>query len=363
MPPARGAPPGSAAWLSFVDPARGMELVRDGACDGRDPARRRAGSDGFGYDPLFLVPAVGRTMAELPLDEKNRLSHRAAAFRALAAGWPPALRATSLAAEDQVEDQRQAAQQRPPRPPAPAARGCAGAASLRGTAGLPPRCAPAPRGLLVVVVPSVPRIGRAQCLCVGRRRAGRLLHGALTLTPTRRFANEVRTSFAAPRSGRWVRNRGSARRCPPGSGLGPASGCPARRPRTSRGDEGDRQQQDGDEGAGHGSRFVIGPPGRVGLEGARTVLDSGAPAAGIAGDEPERSTPGSTAASRRPSHGRRLRGRPPRGRGEDGGQAPPAGNPGCADTADGSRLPDRRVRSQKFDRARPSAPSPTTRRS
>ena len=55
------------------------------------PARARSstrprGSDGFGYDPLFLVPALGRTMAELPLDEKNRLSHRAAAFRALALG-------------------------------------------------------------------------------------------------------------------------------------------------------------------------------------------------------------------------------------------------------------------------------------
>jgi inosine/xanthosine triphosphate pyrophosphatase family protein len=33
---------------------------------------------------LFFVPRVGRTMAELPLKEKNRLSHRAAAFRALA---------------------------------------------------------------------------------------------------------------------------------------------------------------------------------------------------------------------------------------------------------------------------------------
>ncbi len=68
----------------FVDPARGIELVRDGACEGEILDGPR-GTDGFGYDPLFLVPAAGRTMAELPLDEKNRLSHRAAAFRALAA--------------------------------------------------------------------------------------------------------------------------------------------------------------------------------------------------------------------------------------------------------------------------------------
>jgi len=68
----------------FVDPARGLEIVRDGSCTGEILAVPR-GTDGFGYDPLFLVPAVSRTMAELPLDEKNRLSHRAAAFRALGA--------------------------------------------------------------------------------------------------------------------------------------------------------------------------------------------------------------------------------------------------------------------------------------
>jgi len=67
----------------FVDPARGLEIVREGACEGVVLEAKR-GEDGFGYDPLFFVPTVGRTMAELPLEEKNRLSHRAAAFRALA---------------------------------------------------------------------------------------------------------------------------------------------------------------------------------------------------------------------------------------------------------------------------------------
>jgi len=67
----------------FVDLARALELVRDGSCEGEILEAPR-GDDGFGYDPLFLVPTVGRTMAELPLGEKNRLSHRAAAFRALA---------------------------------------------------------------------------------------------------------------------------------------------------------------------------------------------------------------------------------------------------------------------------------------
>ena len=68
---------------TFVDPASGVELVRSGDCQGEILEQPR-GDLGFGYDPLFLVPALGRTMAELPLDEKNRLSHRAAAFRALA---------------------------------------------------------------------------------------------------------------------------------------------------------------------------------------------------------------------------------------------------------------------------------------
>jgi XTP/dITP diphosphohydrolase len=68
---------------AFVDPGADAELTCSGACDGEILEQPR-GDLGFGYDPLFLVPALGRTMAELPLDEKNRLSHRAAAFRALA---------------------------------------------------------------------------------------------------------------------------------------------------------------------------------------------------------------------------------------------------------------------------------------
>ena len=40
------------------------------------------GSGGFGYDPIFFMPELGRTMAELDMDEKNRLSHRARAVMA-----------------------------------------------------------------------------------------------------------------------------------------------------------------------------------------------------------------------------------------------------------------------------------------
>jgi XTP/dITP diphosphohydrolase len=50
-------------------------LVAEGAWHG-EIARAPRGANGFGYDPLFLVPGRGATAAELPPEEKNRLSHR-----------------------------------------------------------------------------------------------------------------------------------------------------------------------------------------------------------------------------------------------------------------------------------------------
>ena len=45
--------------------------------------REPRGTAGFGYDPLFLLPEFGQTMAELGLEIKNRISHRAVALRRL----------------------------------------------------------------------------------------------------------------------------------------------------------------------------------------------------------------------------------------------------------------------------------------
>lgn len=50
-----------------------------GTCEGVIAEAPR-GTQGFGYDPLFYVPFHGMTMAEMPLEMKNQLSHRSAAF-------------------------------------------------------------------------------------------------------------------------------------------------------------------------------------------------------------------------------------------------------------------------------------------
>jgi XTP/dITP diphosphohydrolase len=52
----------------------GVQLV-DGVFEGRI-AHERRGTSGFGYDPIFLLPERGVTTAELPPEEKNRISHR-----------------------------------------------------------------------------------------------------------------------------------------------------------------------------------------------------------------------------------------------------------------------------------------------
>lgn len=59
------------------------ERVFEGACSGRI-AETPAGRGGFGFDPIVLIPSLGRTMAQLTEAEKNRMSHRGRAARKLA---------------------------------------------------------------------------------------------------------------------------------------------------------------------------------------------------------------------------------------------------------------------------------------
>ena len=61
--------------------AAGEVQFTEGVCEGQIIPDER-GQNGFGYDPIFLLSELGRTMAELTRDEKNRLSHRARAVLA-----------------------------------------------------------------------------------------------------------------------------------------------------------------------------------------------------------------------------------------------------------------------------------------
>ncbi len=58
----------------------GEVIFATGVCEGEIIPEER-GQGGFGYDPLFWLPELGKTMAELSLDEKNRLSHRGRALQ------------------------------------------------------------------------------------------------------------------------------------------------------------------------------------------------------------------------------------------------------------------------------------------
>ena len=67
--------------LALASPEGEVQVV-PGECPGTI-LRAPRGDGGFGYDPVFLVPGLGRTMAELSLEEKGRVSHRARALDAL----------------------------------------------------------------------------------------------------------------------------------------------------------------------------------------------------------------------------------------------------------------------------------------
>ena len=67
--------------VALFDPQSGLQFS-EGICPGEIIPSER-GTHGFGYDPIFLVHPLNRTMAELTTPEKNRLSHRALAIQGL----------------------------------------------------------------------------------------------------------------------------------------------------------------------------------------------------------------------------------------------------------------------------------------
>ena len=67
------------ATVAIALPSGEVKLAT-GQCEGEIIQNER-GSNGFGYDPIFLIPELGHTLAELDMNEKNRLSHRARAIQ------------------------------------------------------------------------------------------------------------------------------------------------------------------------------------------------------------------------------------------------------------------------------------------
>ncbi len=65
--------------MAMVSPD-GREAIAEGSCKGRIGFKEK-GKKGFGYDPLFVLPGKRKTMAELSIEEKNRVSHRGKALR------------------------------------------------------------------------------------------------------------------------------------------------------------------------------------------------------------------------------------------------------------------------------------------
>jgi XTP/dITP diphosphohydrolase len=76
--------------ISLAEPSGYLRSV-DGTIEGVIADAPR-GKNGFGYDPIFLVPALGQTTAEISAEQKNQISHRGRAARlarTLLEHWPP----------------------------------------------------------------------------------------------------------------------------------------------------------------------------------------------------------------------------------------------------------------------------------
>ena len=82
----QGAPRRTARFRSVLAWVDGDEIILgSGACEGVILESQR-GAGGFGYDPLFFAPELGKTFAEATLEEKGQVSHRARAAAELRVG-------------------------------------------------------------------------------------------------------------------------------------------------------------------------------------------------------------------------------------------------------------------------------------
>ena len=85
--------------MALVDPfGEEAPFLTEGTCEG-SIARSTRGLGGFGYDPIFVVEELARTLAELGEEEKNEVSHRGKAMRAMRGVIEALVRTRKLEAE------------------------------------------------------------------------------------------------------------------------------------------------------------------------------------------------------------------------------------------------------------------------
>ena len=68
--------------MTLLNPSGEVAFSYTGVCEGSIVDKQR-GVNGFGYDPIFLVKGTEKTMAELSEEEKNEISHRGRALKAV----------------------------------------------------------------------------------------------------------------------------------------------------------------------------------------------------------------------------------------------------------------------------------------
>jgi len=66
--------------IVYIDPDGGVHCF-EGVVEGSITTQRSKGVEGFGYDPVFMPEGYDKTFAQIPLDEKNRISHRGRAMK------------------------------------------------------------------------------------------------------------------------------------------------------------------------------------------------------------------------------------------------------------------------------------------